>query len=286
MTTPYWLQPSSGSTSNLSGTVEADVVVIGGGLCGTSAAYHLAQAGIAVALVEARTISESASGRNAGFLLQGTAERYNRAVELMGRDRARRIHQWSIENHTRMAETINAEGIECAYQKRGSLQLAGSPQEEQELIESAELLTEDGFEATLLDAAALPEALQQAGFTMGVHLPADGELHPARFVQGVGHAAQRHGAQIFEGSRVMALDAGSTGEVRVETEGGEIQAMEAHEALSPMVMPVMSAVECPKFRPDRVRVVAYALPGTADRRVSGSRGPKPKWEGLMPTVYH
>ena len=106
MSIPYWLQDSSASIPRLSGSVEADVVVIGGGLCGTSSAYHLAQAGIDVALVEARTLSESASGRNAGFLLQGTAERYNRAVELMGRERARRIHQWSIENHERMAEAI------------------------------------------------------------------------------------------------------------------------------------------------------------------------------------
>ena len=59
---------------------------------------------------------------------------------------------------------------------------------------------------------------------MGVHLPADGELHPARFVQGVGRAARRQGAQIFEGSRVTALDAGSTGEVRVQTDGGEVRA--------------------------------------------------------------
>ena len=183
MSTPYWLQDSTASPSTLSGVVETDVIVIGGGLCGTSAAFHLAQAGINVALLEARTLSESASGRNAGFLLQGTAERYNRAVELMGRERARRIHQWSIENHERMAEVIATEGSERAYQKRGSLQLAGSPQEEQELVESAELLVEDGFAATLLAAAELPESLQQAGFTMGVHLPADGERHPARFVQ-------------------------------------------------------------------------------------------------------
>ena len=150
MATPYWLQDSTAATQSLSETVAADVVIIGGGLCGTSAAYHLAQAGIDVALIEARTMSESASGRNAGFLLQGTAERYNRAVELMGRDRARRIHQWSIENHVRMAEVIAAEGIDCAYQKRGSLQLAGSAQEEQELVESAELLVEDGFEEVVL----------------------------------------------------------------------------------------------------------------------------------------
>ena len=224
MSTPYWLEHLSPSCPSLATTVEADVVVIGGGLCGTSAAYHLAEAGVDVVLVEARSLSESASGRNAGFLLQGTAERYNRAVELMGRDRARRIHQWSIENHVRMAEVIDREQIDCAYQRRGSLQLAGSALEEQELVESAELLVADGFEATLLRAADLPASLQTAGFTMGVHLPADGELHPARFVRGVGQAAQALGARFYERSRVTRLDAASTGEVRLTTDGGEVHA--------------------------------------------------------------
>ena len=88
---------------------------------------------------------------------------------------ARRIHQWSIENHVRMAEAIAQEGIDCAYQKRGSLQLAGSAQEEQELVESAELLVEDGFEATL--TAELPSSLRMRA-SRWCPPPADGELHP------------------------------------------------------------------------------------------------------------
>ena len=139
MSIPYWLQPIKQRHEQITGEHQCDVVVIGGGLCGTSAAYHLAQAGISVILLEARTLSESASGRNAGFLLQGTAERYNRAIEVMGHTKAKRVHSWSLENHRLMAEAIAAEGIDCAYQKRGSLQLAGSPEEETELLESARL---------------------------------------------------------------------------------------------------------------------------------------------------
>ena len=130
MTTPYWLDPLPDLHGPLEGTVECDIVVIGGGLCGTSTALHLAQMGVDVVLLEARHLAESASGRNAGFVLQGTAERYSRAVELMGRERARRIHSWTVENHRRMATCIRQHDIECAYQKRGSLQLAGSPEEE------------------------------------------------------------------------------------------------------------------------------------------------------------
>ena len=224
MSTPYWLDTSPEVLPPLQGQQDCDVVVIGGGLCGTSAALHLAQMGVDVVLLEGRKLSQSASGRNAGFILQGTAERYNRAVSLMGRDRARRIHAFSLENHRRMAETIETEDIACAYRRRGSLQLAGSPLEVEELEESATLLREDGFEAVHLTQDALAPALQHAGFTMGIHMPADGELHPAQFVRGVGHAAARHGARVFEGSSVRTLDAGSTGDVRVETEHGEVRA--------------------------------------------------------------
>ena len=77
-----------------------------------------------------------------------------------------------------MAETLQRESIDCAYQKRGSLQLAGTPEEEAELLESARLLNADGFSALRLDRSDLAPALQNAGFQMGVLLPEDGELHP------------------------------------------------------------------------------------------------------------
>ena len=110
-------------------------------------------------MLEARTVAESASGRNAGFLLQGTAERYARAVTLLGRERARSIHQLSLDNHHQVADFITSHGADVAYQKRGSLQLAGSVREEEELIESASLLRADGFSAVELTRSELPGSL-------------------------------------------------------------------------------------------------------------------------------
>ncbi|MEE2751792.1 MAG: FAD-binding oxidoreductase [Myxococcota bacterium] len=224
MTTPYWLDPTPNLHGALEGNVECDIVVIGGGLCGTSAALHLAEMGVRVVLLEGRHLAESASGRNAGFILQGTAERYSRAVSLMGRERARKIHAWTVENHERMAACIRQHEIDCAYQKRGSLQLAGSKEEEVELLESAALLNEDGFAANERAGKDLPFALQNAGFEIGVHLPGDGELDPARLVRGIARAAATQGASIHEQSRVVDLDASEVGDVRVRTSDGEIRA--------------------------------------------------------------
>ena len=81
----HWLIHSNVTYPTLSQDIEVDIVVVGAGLCGASTSWHLSQQGLRVALIEARGIAHGATGRNAGFILQGTAERYNRAIEQMGR---------------------------------------------------------------------------------------------------------------------------------------------------------------------------------------------------------
>ena len=224
MTTPLWLDPPRPARPPLATDLRCDVVVIGAGLCGSAAAAELAGRGLDVVLLEAGQVSGQASGRNAGFLLQGTAERYDRAVGLLGAERARRIHAWSLENHDRIAAFIQAEGLSCDYRRCGSLQLAGSPREEEELIRSAELLVADGFQASLCMGEDLPEVYRKAGFKVGVILPRDGELHPARLVQGIADVAVTRGCRLFEHSPVTALDANTPGAVQAATAGGTVQA--------------------------------------------------------------
>lgn len=240
MTVPYWLDGAGPMAAPLEGTIQADIVVIGAGLCGASAALALARAGVDTAWLEGGQVSYGASGRNAGFLLQGTAERYVRAVGMMGRERARRVHALTRENHVAMAEEVARLGIDCGYMKRGSLQLAGSVEEEEDLLASATLLREDGFPAVERDAASLGPALAGAGFKLGVHLPDDGELNPARFVRGVADAARSLGVRLYEQSRVTALHADAPGDVTVETERGSVRAQIAlvcTNAVAPELLP-------------------------------------------------
>lgn len=214
---PYWLEGLGPQTAPLVGAHTADVVVVGAGLCGASAALALAEAGLSPLWLERGHVSVGASGRNAGFVLQGTAERYSRAIGLMGRERARRVHAWSRDNHLAMAEAVARYGIDCGYQRRGSLQLACAPEEEAELLESAACLAEDGFAARVLTGADLPACYREAGFHVGVHLPDDGELNPSRFVRGLATAAQRAGARLHEGTAIGRIDAQGAGDVTLHT---------------------------------------------------------------------
>lgn len=222
-TSPYWLDSPHAAAAPLSGDQECDVAVVGAGLCGASVVHALAAAGVRVGWLEAGTVSSGASGRNAGFLLQGTAERYSRAIGVMGRQRARAVHQISRENHTAMAQTATDLAIDCGYMRRGALQLAGSAEEESDLLESAQLLREDGFAAEVRQGNSLDAVYRDAGFRIGVHITDDGELDPARFVRGVSAAAVAKGVQLYEHSRVTSIGAGGPGDMALRTESGTLK---------------------------------------------------------------
>jgi gamma-glutamylputrescine oxidase len=224
MTVSLWLDPPEMLAPPLDRDVDCDVVVVGAGLAGSSAALALAEAGVQVVWLERDRVAGAATGRNAGLLLQGTAERYDRATAIMGRERARAIHRLSLENHALIRELVGRHAIDCDYRRSGSLQLAGSEAEEHELLASARLLVEDGFHAQHAEGDALPELYRKAGFRVGVILPDDGELHPVRFVRGVARAAMAAGVRLHENTDVVSIDASTPGDVRVVTPHGVVKA--------------------------------------------------------------
>jgi glycine/D-amino acid oxidase-like deaminating enzyme len=164
--------------------------VIGGGITGVSLLHHLRDRGLSAVLVERDHLAAGASGRNAGFLLAGVAESYAAAVRSYGRSRARQTWALTVENHDRQIEA--AGGAEVGHARRGSAILASSPEEARELEESAQLLTEDGFEARW-DGRVLLN-------------PRDGEVHPTMLVAAL--AGRAPAGSIREGVEVTAVESG------------------------------------------------------------------------------
>jgi len=182
-----------------------DVLVIGGGITGVSLMHHLHARGNQAVLVERAHIAAGATGRNAGFLLAGVADSYADAVLTHGRSRAHEIWQKTLDNHDLMIEAVAGQPV--GYRRLGSATLASGEKEAALLEESAQLLREDGFEATW-DGRRLVN-------------PRDGEVDPAAVVGAL--ARQAPPGAIREGVNVTALEAGSS-EVSVRSDGAECSA--------------------------------------------------------------
>jgi gamma-glutamylputrescine oxidase len=200
---PFWPRPPDSYPGNLPD--RADVLVIGGGITGVSLMHHLAKASIDAVLVERDHIAAGASGRNAGFLLAGVADCYAEAVRIFGRPRTRDIWNMTEENH---AEEIAAvRGHEIGYRRQGSVVLASGAREAQQLAESAELMTEDGFECRW-DGTRLTN-------------PGDGEVTPSLLV--AAFARQARPGSIREGVAVTAIET-ANGDVLVHAGDHECRA--------------------------------------------------------------
>jgi gamma-glutamylputrescine oxidase len=206
----------------LRGEHRVDVAVVGGGVAGCSAALHLAKRGYRVALLEAHVVGYGASGRSGGQTIFGLAASQKSLIAQVGRDDARRLFDLSIEALDLTQSLIREYAIDCDYHAN-HVHVAVKPRHLRELDDWASELHEDyGYpSARLLNRDALQEHVRTERYLGGLIDSRSGHLHPLKFTQGVAHAAEAAGADIFEKSRVLRYEDGP--EVAVHTAHGTVR---------------------------------------------------------------
>ncbi len=201
-TPPYWWASPTHQFPPLAADLDAEVLVVGGGITGITLAYTLAEQGALVAVLDAGDIAGEASGRNAGFLLAAPSEPYAERIAIWGRDGARALLQIGRRTHQRVRTLVQTLGIECEYRPSGSLRLSRTPEESEDLRGSLLELKHDGFPMREIPLSeAVPEHATGA-FHAAFEVPEDGELHPVKFLHGLAAEAAKRGARIHGRSRV------------------------------------------------------------------------------------
>ena len=214
---PFPAQP------RLTGSESADVVVVGGGYAGLSAALHAAEAGMSVILLEARRIGWGASGRNGGQMIPGLRWGALELARRFGDDRARRLLGLANLAGERVRQRIVRHAIACDL-RQGHFHAAARPAHldamQRELAELVRLLDYQG--AVIVPRGQVQDHVASSGYHGGLSDANGGHLHPLNYALGLALGALGAGVRVFEGSAVTAMD--HSGPVVATTAGGQVTA--------------------------------------------------------------
>ena len=247
-----------GSEAPLMGVTQCDVVVVGGGFAGLSAALELALRGFSVVLLEADRIGSGASGRNGGQAIVGYASGQGPFEAQLGEADAQRAWDMSVEAVELIEQRIERFGIACDW-RRGYTYVADSPRKARALRAECDDHNVRGVPCEWAEGADVARFIDSPRYVAAFHETTSGHLHPLKYALGLARAAQAAGVRIHEGSPVTGLRHGKT--VMASTAHGQVMARYAVLAGN-CTLPEFGPMVAPEITPRIMPVGTYII-GTA-----------------------
>ena len=221
----FWLAEEYTPNPPLTGQVQADVAIIGGGVTGLSSAYHFKQRYPEkhIVLIEGQAVGFGASGRNSGFISQ----EYHGWHELFERKGATAVEpyaRYAERGYQLLVQTLREQAIACNLQENGALLLAKNAAEVHSLERHAQAYHQIGRPVQLWEGKDLAARIKTEFYPAGLFLPHWSLLHPGRLMRGLKAVVERLGVVVYERTPVqrihqrktVELDCGS-GQVRAAT---------------------------------------------------------------------
>ena len=190
----------------------AKVVVIGGGVAGTSCAYHLAKFGWKdVVLLERDQLTSGTTWHAAGLIGQ-----------LGATSTITKLRKYSLDLYKELEKTT---GLSTGLKQNGAITVASSKERMQELLRQATTAQLSNVEVEVLNKERIKElypVVKNEDLVGGVYMPKDGQADPVGVTNVLAKAAKMLGVQIFEKSPVKKILVKNKRICGVETSQGKI----------------------------------------------------------------
>ena len=222
----FWLEGGV-YTENppLSGDIECDLAIIGGGFTGLSSAYYIKKhdPSMKIAVLEAQVIGFGASGRNGGFAMPLLGWDLTYLLWILGKERGKLAHDYSVDCVRNTRKLVEEEKIDCDYEWVGLMEVARTPFQLRLLEKEVRHYNEIGYpEVEFLDSAALKKHLNSAIHIGGRRDPTTAVLNPAKMARGLKAVDEKLGVSIFERTPVIEYNPGPT--IELVTPKGRVRA--------------------------------------------------------------
>ena len=192
---------------------QAKVVVIGGGVVGVSALYHLAKKGWGedVVLLEKAELTSGSTWHAAGLL-----PLFNMSYSVG------QVHKYSVNLYNELEEET---GQPVGFAQVGNLRLAMNDDRMDEYFQYAATARTIGIDVRFLtpeEIGKLWPLCDTDGLVGGIFHPEDGYIQPADLTQALAKGARARGATIYRNTAVLNIEQATSGGWVVETDKGSI----------------------------------------------------------------
>lgn len=223
--TPYWLDPDpkQGSYTGKVLPRKSDVLIIGGGYTGMSAALRLRRDGVQVALVDADRLCFNASARNGGMALNGLSEGILSVLERFGPDRTREYFNASLESVDCVERLVNEGDIDCHFNRYGCLEAAFKPPHYEWLKKEQVFLAETlDYHTSIVAPQDMQSEIGSDIYHGGLVDPQGAGVHPAKYIAGLMRMAETAGVDLHENVAALQIER-RLGGFRVKTTSGVVE---------------------------------------------------------------
>jgi gamma-glutamylputrescine oxidase len=264
----------------LSGAVQADVCVVGGGFTGLSSAYFLARRGFSVILLEGGRIGWGASGRSGGQIIPGLRKGAAELIRIYGKKHAKEVFDVAIEARDLVVDLIAGHSIACGLKTNGHLHIAIREADIAGMAAEVAALREvmEYPHCTLLSQQAVKAETPVHTAFGGLLDSQGGHLHPLNYALGLADAARKGGVRLFEGSIVRAIETKSgfvahtdagTVSARYGVLAGDAHLGKLEPRIEPYIMPVASYIGATAPLENPAALIAHDL-AVSDNRFAVS----------------
>jgi glycine/D-amino acid oxidase-like deaminating enzyme len=267
--------PATALYPQLTSTVEVDVVIVGAGITGLTAAYLLKKQGKTVAVLDKHTVGGGTTGRTTGKVTSQHNLIYAELEKKYGQTKARDYGQANAEAVETIAQIIKAEKIKCDWQV----------QDNYVYTVDARKLTAFRHEAAVAQSLGLP-----ASFHTSSPLPFDvravvkftdqATFDSGKYLLGLAKAVEGDGSYVFENSNVIGIREGKP--CRVRTKDGVVYAGDIIVASSVPTFPLLARLLCAMYE---YPMESYIVAGNLDRDQPGMYiSPDKRQYSILPTT--
>jgi glycine/D-amino acid oxidase-like deaminating enzyme len=199
--------------------IRADLAIIGGGFTGVSTAYHFSRRypEKRVVLLEAKSLTNGASGRNGGMMLNWLPIMYGYDAET-----TRRVYEMTHAGIRMIAEIIARHNLPVSCRIDGTLSVYTDPRRAEAAQREAEMHQQIGIPSVFLDGEALKRQLNLRGVYGAILDPNSGQINGAQLVRSLRPVLEEQGVKIYEQTPVLSIREGA--EMLLRTPRGEVRA--------------------------------------------------------------